>query len=138
LAAGAGFHADIFGSSGVALRVEYRHRVDGGDDQGLSIHGDDDLASIGLQVPFGRRATPTPVAVPDPDDDGDGVPNRADRCPGTPAGSVVDAFGCVPVRDSDGEFAGGWGDWVIRRVRCSELARLIRPFVTTRIGQQIA
>jgi OOP family OmpA-OmpF porin len=29
------------------------------------------------------------------DSDGDGVPDNIDRCPGTPAGSKVDQFGCV-------------------------------------------
>ena len=34
----------------------------------------------------------------DPDDDGDGVPNRIDRCPGTPKGTRVDASGCPEKR----------------------------------------
>ncbi|HET9862439.1 MAG TPA: OmpA family protein [Steroidobacteraceae bacterium] len=36
------------------------------------------------------------------DDDGDGVPNAADKCPGTPAGAKVDANGCEPDGDGDG------------------------------------
>jgi hypothetical protein len=31
---------------------------------------------------------------PEGDADGDGVPNKADQCPNTPRGSVVDATGC--------------------------------------------
>lgn len=33
--------------------------------------------------------------VDNPDDDEDGISNDVDQCPNTPAGSVVDAFGCV-------------------------------------------
>ena len=35
---------------------------------------------------------PPPV---DGDDDGDGVPNSIDRCPNTPRGDMVDAYGCT-------------------------------------------
>jgi OOP family OmpA-OmpF porin len=31
----------------------------------------------------------------DGDDDGDGVPNSLDRCPNTPKGDMVDAYGCT-------------------------------------------
>jgi OOP family OmpA-OmpF porin len=31
----------------------------------------------------------------DGDDDGDGVPNSIDRCPNTPKGDMVDAYGCT-------------------------------------------
>lgn len=44
--------------------------------------------------------------VDDPDDDADGISNDNDQCPNTPAGSVVDAFGCVipdPENDSDND-----------------------------------
>ena len=36
------------------------------------------------------------------DADGDGVPDRLDKCPGTPAGVQVDANGCPLDRDGDG------------------------------------
>jgi OOP family OmpA-OmpF porin len=36
------------------------------------------------------------------DSDGDGVPNAVDRCPDTPAGTVVDAHGCQLDSDGDG------------------------------------
>ena len=50
-------------------------------------------------------AAPEPVAAPPPpppappppppsDSDGDGVPDTADKCPGTPAGAKVDSVGC--------------------------------------------
>lgn len=45
-------------------------------------------------------ASPQPAAV---DTDGDGVPDSRDQCPGTPAGTAVDARGCPLVLDSDGD-----------------------------------
>ena len=37
------------------------------------------------------------------DADRDGVSDSLDQCPATPAGSMVDARGCVPPKDSDGD-----------------------------------
>jgi outer membrane protein OmpA-like peptidoglycan-associated protein len=37
------------------------------------------------------------------DSDGDGVTDDIDRCPGTPAGTAVDASGCPLPKDSDGD-----------------------------------
>ena len=55
---------------------------------------------------------PSPVVVPPPppppvlaraaDSDNDGVPDTADRCPGTSAGARVDASGCELDADRDG------------------------------------
>lgn len=74
------------------------------------------LAQVGLQMVLGGHLMPVvpvapPVEVVDGDDDGDGVKNSMDKCPGTPAGTQVDADGCpVPVVtpppapvDSDGD-----------------------------------
>ncbi len=36
------------------------------------------------------------------DSDGDGIPDRLDKCPGTPPGVAVDATGCPLDRDGDG------------------------------------
>jgi OOP family OmpA-OmpF porin len=48
-------------------------------------------------------AEPTPVAPPAPaDSDGDGVRDTKDRCPGTPADTKVDVYGCKLDSDSDG------------------------------------
>lgn len=52
-------------------------------------------------------AAPVAVAPPPPppppsDSDGDGVPDTADRCPGTPAGAKVNAQGCELDADGDG------------------------------------
>jgi OOP family OmpA-OmpF porin len=40
------------------------------------------------------------------DTDGDGVPDRKDKCPGTPAGATVDATGCPHDSDGDGVWDG--------------------------------
>ena len=46
------------------------------------------------------------ITDPEDDSDNDGVYNDVDQCPNTPAGSAVDAFGCVitdPENDSDND-----------------------------------
>lgn len=64
--------------------------------------------NLGFAANFGERspkaapvAVVAPVVVEKPkpvlDDDNDGVPNDKDRCPGTPAGVVVDEYGCEKV-----------------------------------------
>lgn len=55
------------------------------------------MATTGISLMLGGRSQPTAPA----DSDGDGVPDNADACPGTPAGTAVDARGCP--RDSDGD-----------------------------------
>jgi OOP family OmpA-OmpF porin len=89
--AGAGFLLDLFDSN-VALRGEWRHRMDAA----LGVDLNDNLFSVGLQIPFGA-ATPKFV-----DSDGDGVADGRDRCPNTPAGTRVDAYGCELDSDGDG------------------------------------
>jgi len=89
--AGAGFLIDMF-SSNVALRGEWRHRLDTVLDQNMN----DDLFSLGIQIPFGP-ATPKWV-----DSDGDGVADSSDNCPNTPAGARVDTWGCELDSDGDG------------------------------------
>lgn len=91
LSAGAGFLLDLF-SSNVALRGEWRHRLD----SALASDMSDNLFSLGLQIPFGP-ATPKWV-----DSDGDGVEDGSDNCPNTPAGAKVDAWGCELDSDGDG------------------------------------
>lgn len=95
---GAGFLANIFGNSPVALRAEYRYRSD----KALGDMLGDQVASLGLQIPFGgKKPLPAPVVV-DRDSDGDGIPDSRDRCPGTPGGVSVDASGCPLDSDGDG------------------------------------
>ncbi len=90
--AGAGFFFDLFDGN-VALRGEWRHRMDSAiDTENLN----DNLFSLGLQIPFGAG---TPKWV---DSDGDGVEDRSDNCPNTPAGAPVDSFGCELDSDGDG------------------------------------
>jgi len=48
--------------------------------------------SAGVTVAFGKPK----------DEDGDGVPDRKDKCPGTPAGVAVDEKGCPLDGDGDG------------------------------------
>lgn len=91
LAWGAGFHLDLF-SSNVALRGEAKRRMDNSGNSGIF----DNLFSLGLHIPFGA-ASPRWV-----DSDGDGVENGSDRCPNTPAGAKVDAYGCELDSDGDG------------------------------------
>ena len=53
----------------------------------------DYLVSAGLNFYMGK-VDPDPVAAAPVDSDGDGVYDDRDRCPGTPAGTRVDADGC--------------------------------------------
>lgn len=91
LSGGLGFYMDLF-SSNVSLRAEWKHRVDTAETRSRA----DDLFSIGLQLPFGRG---TPKFV---DSDHDGVEDGLDRCPNSPAGATVDAYGCETDSDGDG------------------------------------
>jgi OOP family OmpA-OmpF porin len=54
---------------------------------------------LGAGVTFALGATPR-------DTDGDGVPDKKDKCPGTPKGAKVDANGCPLDSDGDGVFDG--------------------------------
>ncbi len=90
--AGAGFYLDVFDNN-ISLRGEWRHRMDSvREDKNLN----DNLFSLGLQIPFGSG---TPKWV---DSDGDGVEDGSDNCPNTPAGASVDAWGCELDSDGDG------------------------------------
>ncbi len=92
---GAGFLLDLFESNNIALRGEYRRRKDSASPS-ASADFSDDIVSLGLQIPFGRG---TPKFV---DSDGDGVADGSDRCPNTPPGTRVDAYGCEVDSDGDG------------------------------------
>lgn len=96
-AAGIGFRS-FFGDSQVALRGEYRYR----DYDAHSTDVDDELFSLGVQFPFGKKAAAPIIPATIPDTDGDGVDDNEDRCPRTPAGVSVDATGCALDRDGDG------------------------------------
>lgn len=59
---------------------------------------------LGLNFLLGGQSAPAPVKAAAPSDaDGDGVVDAQDRCPGTPAGTRVDANGCEMIMDTDGD-----------------------------------
>ena len=67
-----------------------------------AFYGDEDsdldtMASLAVTYVFGAKAAAAPL-----DSDGDGVLDADDRCPGTPAGVVVDSKGCALDSDLDG------------------------------------
>lgn len=84
-------------NGGVGVRWMISRRV------GLSLEGralysldeseTDLLTTAGLNFYLGK-VDPDPEPVEVLDSDGDGVPDDRDRCPGTPAGTRVDADGC--------------------------------------------
>lgn len=88
---GAGFLLDIFDSN-ISLRGEWRHRLDTSGAKNLN----DNMISLGLQIPFGDGKSKFV------DSDGDGVANGIDRCPNSPAGARVDSSGCELDSDGDG------------------------------------
>jgi OmpA-OmpF porin, OOP family len=58
----------------------------------------DYVAGLGFQYSWGGKPVRKVV-----DSDGDGVLDDADQCPGTPAGTAVDAKGCPLPQDDDGD-----------------------------------
>ena len=99
---GLGFLADL--TSGSARKLQLRGEIKGR--RAFKAIADDDeaidyIAGIGLQFMWGgtpAREEPPPVA----DSDADGVPDDADKCPDTPAGTAVSAEGCPLDSDGDG------------------------------------
>lgn len=63
----------------------------------------DARGNVGLQYAFGAPPERTLAPAPERDSDGDGVVDSRDRCPGTPAGTPVDASGCPFDGDDDGD-----------------------------------
>ncbi|QBB69844.1 OmpA family protein [Pseudolysobacter antarcticus] len=92
-------------SDRLAFRGELQYRFDR-DNNSIPHHTGfgDAIASLALVVNFGGAPTPPPVApvAPKPpvascrdkDSDGDGVNDCDDKCPNSPAGSVVGPDGC--------------------------------------------
>lgn len=93
------------GARSFTLRPELKARWD---DAGAEGHLVDYIGTLGFQYSFGA-ATPKPVEAPPPpppappappppppgDADKDGVTDDIDKCPDTPAGVAVDAYGCT-------------------------------------------
>ncbi|AFL69294.1 OmpA family protein [Sulfurospirillum barnesii] len=85
-----------------ALKAEVRHAI-------KFDHGDNNLFySLGFTIPLSPKTAPVvakvepkpaPVAAPiaPKDSDMDGVYDDKDKCPNTPAGTVVDADGCTKI-----------------------------------------
>ena len=98
---GVGLLADIAKNTQAGTDLQFRgeltgRNVGGGNNGSGAV---DYLAGVGLQYNWGgTKVQPKPL-----DSDGDGVPDDMDKCPGTPAGTVVNADGCEPVKDSDGD-----------------------------------
>ena len=69
---------------------------------GLNENENNIEATLGLGLVFGGGRGP----LPDIDSDGDGVFDRQDRCPYTPRGAKVDAYGCPFDSDGDGVLDG--------------------------------
>lgn len=107
----------------ILLRGEALYRMDNHGKNNAGVHtGDksafyDGIFNIGVLIPFGAEtaaaAAPAETAVVEPaaapadgDDDNDGVPNSADKCPNTPAGTKVNADGCPLDSDGDGVLDG--------------------------------
>lgn len=103
--AGAGFTYELLDNLLVRSDVRYRYN------QNFNAHlqqGTDEFhdmtVNLGVVVPFGAKQKaepyvepPAPVAVVDcstMDSDADGINDCVDKCPGTIAGSKVDAAGC--------------------------------------------
>ena len=86
-------------SESIALKADVRHLIE-------TDHGDNNLLyTLGLAIPFGKKAAPmvekeplpviVPIDVPKPkDSDMDGVIDAHDQCPDTPKGDIVDEKGC--------------------------------------------
>jgi OmpA-OmpF porin, OOP family len=102
------------GSTRLQLRTEAKYRYEFiHDTPPITNYPGDAVFGVGLQLMFGAPRPPAPPVAkalqppppPEPpppppppvdgDDDGDGVPNSIDRCPNTPKGDKVDAYGCT-------------------------------------------
>jgi len=83
----------------VSFISEVKYRLDTDDYTGTASSYDDYLFSMGLNIALGAATKAMPAAeivepAPQLDSDGDGVSDLKDRCPNTPAGMTVDAYGC--------------------------------------------
>ena len=99
VAAGIGLLTDfgIFERAKFRTEVRFEQEIDTGD------YAHDDLQyTLGFNLPIGD-STPKPIVVMTKDTDGDGVNDADDKCPATPAGTVVNSYGCKIDGDSDND-----------------------------------
>lgn len=97
-----GTEEDMY-SAGLGLFTNFSDRLMFRADVRGVYHDDADafapLATLGFSIAMGPTGPKAPAGPSD--SDGDGVSDASDVCPGTPAGTPVDARGCP--RDSDGD-----------------------------------
>ncbi|MGH8444699.1 MAG: OmpA family protein [Solimonas sp.] len=110
--AGGGFLISLNERKTAAIRVDAkRYWVFDDDTDPTRDHLMDTRINAGVQFVLGKKEDlpkAAPAPLPPADTDGDGVPDSLDMCPGTPAGTQVDARGCPlppppPPMDSDGD-----------------------------------
>jgi OmpA-OmpF porin, OOP family len=94
---GLGFKVAL--NDNIALRADARHYIVV-DNSRLESSNQNFSATGGLQFQFGGGKE----TIRSIDRDGDGVIDSLDRCTGTAAGVVVDAFGCPADSDADGVY----------------------------------
>lgn len=81
--------------NGLALRLDTRFISTFDDPAGIRQERLDEIrVGMGLEIPLNPRAVKAPEEPLSLDRDGDGVPDYADRCPGTPFGNAVNEQGC--------------------------------------------
>ncbi|MEN8720864.1 MAG: OmpA family protein [Oceanococcaceae bacterium] len=100
----AGVGVDIPLASRWGLMADVKHRSIYWDERRSNIDPTEIMLALGVTYDLSPERK-IEVAV-DGDDDNDGVPNSLDRCPNTPAGAVVDAYGCEvrsEIGDADGD-----------------------------------
>lgn len=108
LAYGAGVLANLTRNeargTALSLRGEIYGLVSSSTEPPNGDHLSDTVAGLGLQYNWGAPVAAAPVAAAPVvgDADGDGVNDNLDKCPGTPAGTAVDANGCELDSDGDG------------------------------------
>ena len=99
--AGLGFKFPVSANTSLFIEAGYVNGIesdrysyaDGGGNYPVTDVADDMLKLTGIvEFAFGKAK----------DEDGDGVPDKKDKCPGTPPGVAVDENGCPLDRDGDG------------------------------------
>lgn len=98
-----GITHDLFAS--VTVDYQYMNNMPGSDSDAPHLDAHALVPQANLTWYFGGAkeaavvtavaAAAAPVVAMDRDTDGDGVMDKKDKCPGTPAGSTVNAYGCV-------------------------------------------